>query len=53
MPDQGEGGSTRKKWKVWANKKARTAICITVSTAAVMSAVGEIAHAVGVISRIL
>lgn len=53
MPDQGEGGSIRKKWRAWANRKVRNAIGMTLAVAGAVTAAGDIAHAIEVIGRYL
>jgi hypothetical protein len=52
MPDKGEGGSNRKKWKAWA-KKVRNAFGVVVAIAAAVTAAGDVAHAIEAIGRIL
>lgn len=51
MPDPGEGGSNRRKWQAWADRKVRTAAGIVVTAGAVLTAAADIAHVIEVISR--
>lgn len=51
MPEPGKGGTTRRKWQVWADRKARAVAGIVVMAGAVVTAAGDIGRVIEVIIR--